>query len=29
LDQALILQFSNTLGRYTDTDISNINISQS
>ena len=29
LDQALIHQFSNTLGRYTDADISNINISQS
>ena len=28
LDQALIHQFSNTLGRYTDADISNINISQ-
>jgi hypothetical protein len=25
----LIHQFSNTLGRYTDADISNINISQS
>ena len=29
LDQALIHQFSNTLGHYTDADISNINISQS
>ena len=28
LDQALIHQFSDTLGRYTDADISNINISQ-